>query len=146
MTSTALYKKLRELLILPSVSRLRQISGSISVQTGKLGLTYLKERTSHLLPIERKVVLIVDEVYTAQRIEYCNGQFIGLTKDGTPSKTVLTFMVQSIYSKYRDVVCLVPISKLDSGLLREWFCKVMEGLKDVFLVLAVSAGNHVCNR
>ena len=146
LTSTALYKKLRELLILPSVSRLRQISGSISVQTGKLDLTYLKERTSHLLPIERKVVLIVDEVYTAQRIEYCNGQFIGLTKDGTPSKTVLTFMVQSIYSKYRDVVCLVPISKLDSGLLREWFCKLMEGLKDFFLVLAVSADNHVCNR
>ena len=106
----------------------------------------MTERTSHLLPIERKVVLIVDEVYTAQRIEYCNGQFIGLTKDGTLSKTVLTFMVQSIHSKYRDVVFLVPISKLDSGLLREWFCKVMEGLKDFFLVLAVSADNHVCNR
>ena len=36
LTNTALYKKLRQLLILPSVSRLRQISSCISVETGKL--------------------------------------------------------------------------------------------------------------
>ena len=91
-------------------------------------------------------MLIIDEVYTAQRIEYCNGQFIGLTKDGVASKTVLTFMVQSIYGKYKDVVCLIPINKLDTALLREWFFKVMEGINDCFQVLAVSADNHVCNQ
>ena len=132
LTSTALYKKLRQLLIPPSVIRLCQISSYISVESGKLDLAYLKQRISHLPQIETIVVLIIDEVYTAQRIEYCNGQFIGLTKDGAASKTVLTFMVQSIYGKYKDVVCLIPINKLDTALLREWLFKVMEGINDCF--------------
>ena len=41
LTSTALYKKLRQLLIFPSVSRLRQISSCISVEIKKLDLAYL---------------------------------------------------------------------------------------------------------
>ena len=120
-------------------------SSCISVETGKLDLAYLKQRISHLPQIER-IVLIIDEVYTAQRIEYCNGQFIGLTKDGAASKTVLTFMVQSIYGKYKDVVCLIPINKLDTALLHEWFFKVKKGINDCFQALAESADNHVCNR
>ena len=102
-------------------SRLRQILSCISVETGKLDIAYLKQRISHLPQIERIAVLIIDKAYTAQRIEYCNGQFIGLTKDGGALKTVLTFNVQSIYSKYKDVVCLIPINKLDTALLRECF-------------------------
>ena len=89
-------------------------------------------------------MLIIDKVYTAQQIEYCNGQFIGLIKDGIASKAVLTFMVQSIYGRYKDVVCLIPINKLDTALLREWFFKVMEGINDRFQVLLFSADNHVC--
>ena len=81
LTSTALYKKLRQLLIFLFVSRLRQISSCISVETAKLDLAYLKQRISRLPQIERIVHLIIDEVYTVQRIEYCNGQFIGFTKD-----------------------------------------------------------------
>ena len=91
-------------------------------------------------------MLIIDEVYTAQRIEYCNGEFIGLTKDGVASKTVLTFMVQSIYGKFKDVMRLIPINKLGTALLCEWFFEVMEGINDCFRVLAESADNYVCNR
>ena len=139
LSSTALYKKLRGLLITPSVSRLWQISSSINVETEKLDEAYLKKRIGNLSSIEKKVVLIVDEVYTAQCIEYCNGQFVGLTKDGIPEKTVLTFIVRLIYGKYKDVVCLIPITKLDSGLLCDWFFRVMEGIIDCFDVLAISA-------
>ena len=143
-TSTALYKKLHQLFILRSVSRLRQISSCISVETRKLDLAFLKQTIFYLPQIERIVVLII--VYTVQQIEYCNGQFLGLTKDVVASKTVLTFIVQSIYGKYKDVACLIPINKLDTALLCECFFKVMEGINDCFQVFAVSADNHVCNR
>ena len=84
--------------------------------------------------------------FTASRIEYSNGSFIGLTDDGLPAKTILAFMVQSIRSKYKDVVCLVPISKLDTAILRAWFDRVMISIDEFLLVSAISVDNHVCNR
>ena len=89
---------------------------------------------------------MIDEIYTAQRIEYSNGAFVGLTEDNKPAKTVLTFMIQSTCSKYKDVVCLVPVDKLDTKTQRKWFDLVMLKLQDIFRIVAVSVDNHVCNR
>ena len=57
-------------------------------------------------------MLLLDEVYTAQQVEYSDGSFVGLTEDSVPARSVLAFMVQSICGKYRDVVCLIPVIKL----------------------------------
>ena len=146
MTSSSLYKKLRHLLILPSLSLLRKLSSGMTVQSGKLDLEYLKLRQMDLTDQQKIVVLLIDEVYTAQRVEYNNGTFVGVTENGSPAKTVLAFMVQSLAGKYKDVVCLIPVNKLDTALLRTWFDRVMVALDDMFLVLAVSTDNHVCNR
>ena len=89
---------------------------------------------------------MIDEIYTACRVEYSNGSFIGLTEEGVPAKTVLAFMVQSMRSNYKDVVCLVPVNKLDTAILRRWFDTVMTAIFEVMLVLTVSVDNHVCNR
>ena len=89
---------------------------------------------------------MIDEIYTASRVEYSNGSFIGLTEEGVPAKTVLAFMVQSMRSNYKDVVCLVPVNKLDTAILRRWFDTVMTAIDELMLVLAVSVDNHVCNR
>ena len=88
---------------------------------------------------------MLDEVYTAQRVEYTNGSFIGVT-EGASAKTVLIFMLQSVKGKYKDVVCLIPIHKLSTALLWKWFDLLMSVLNDLFLIVAVSADNHVCNR
>ena len=89
---------------------------------------------------------MLDEVYTAQRVEYFNGAFIRLTEDGTPEKTVLAFMIQSLCGKYKDVICLNPVNKLDTAFLKTCFFKVIQSLDEIFHVAAVSVGNHVCNR
>ena len=146
ITSTSLYKKLRQLLVLPSLSLLRKLSSGMTVESGKLDLEYLKLRQAELTQQEKIVVLMIDEVYTAQRVEYCNGSFIGVTEDGTPTKTVLAFMIQSLMGNYKDVVCLIPVNKLDTHLLRSWFDHVMNALDDFCFVVAVSTDNHVCNR
>ena len=85
----------------------------------------------------------MDKIYT---VEYSNGSFVGLTEEGKPSKTVLTFMIQSVNSKYKDVVCLQPFYQLDTEFLKSWFHTVMVALHDLFIVVAVSVDNHVCNR
>ena len=70
LTSTSLYKKLNDILILPSCSRLQQLSTGMNVDSPKIDLNYLKARTTELTSKEHIVVLLIDEVYTAQRIEY----------------------------------------------------------------------------
>mgnify|MGYP003307452681 CR=1 FL=1 len=40
------------------------------------------------------VPLMLDEIYTAQRVEFSRGKFLGM-EDGQVTKTVLTFMSQS---------------------------------------------------
>ena len=145
-TSYSLYKKLRELFILSSVSRLRSYSNYLSVEAGSLDMSYLKQRTEILEEKEKTVTLIIDEVYTANRIVYSNGTFVGLNNDREPAKTVLTFIFQLTCSKFKDLVCLVLVHKLSSAQLRYWLDKAMAALSVIFCVLAVSVDNHVCNR
>ena len=45
---------------------------------------------------EVKKHLLIDEVYTANCVEYQYETFFGWTEDGACAKTVLTFMVQLI--------------------------------------------------
>ena len=145
LISTALYLKLRDFFILPSCSRLHNLSCQTTVETRVVDLQYL-QRSKDLTEQQRIVTLMIDEVYTAQRVEYSNGAFVGVTETGLPAKTVLTFMIQSTCAKYKDVVCLIPLNKLDTTTLRYWFNQVMLSLHDLFLVIAVSVDNHVCNR
>ena len=64
----------------------------------------------------------------AQRVEYSNGSFVRLTDDGVPAKTVLAFMVQCICGKYKDVVCLIPVNKLNTDTLSHWFNRVLKAI------------------
>ena len=82
LTSSALYKKLHDTLILPSISRLCQYSFGMSVETSSLDLSYLTAKTKDLLQECCIMVLMIDKVYTAQSIEYSNGNFVGLTEKG----------------------------------------------------------------
>ena len=50
--------------------------------------------------MKKAVNLLIDEVYTANRVDYQNGTFVCLTKDDAYAKTVLTFMVQSVCKNY----------------------------------------------
>ena len=74
----------------------------------------MRHQSESLFAQEKIVVLLLNEVQMAQRVEYSDGSFIGLNEDGVPAKTVLTFIVQSICGKYRNVVCLIPAIDLDT--------------------------------
>ena len=147
MTSNALFKKLSTVFILPSIRRLQQLSVGYGVHADKIDISYLSNRVSSLSDKERFVVLMLDEVYTAAKVEYQHGEFVGLAENGEVAKTLLVFMVQSLTSKFRDVVKLVPVSKLTSESLHIFTRSVMDKLHDIGLrVVALSADNHVVNQ
>ena len=55
-------------------------------------------------------------------------------------------MAQLTCSTYKDVVCLVPINKLDTASLHFWFDEVVMALSNIFFIVAISTGNHICNK
>ena len=63
-------------------------------------------RFSSLSDREKVVNLILDEVYSANRVEYSNGTFYGY-ENQTVTKTLLGFMIKSVGGKFMDMVCKV---------------------------------------
>ena len=108
---------------------------------------YFKLRCKHLSDPEKTVILLIDEVYTAEKLEIdAKGQLVGMTDSNEPAKTVLVFMVKSLRAKFSEVVSLVPTRSLKADTLLEHFHKVILFLSSYLLVQAVSVDNHVVNR
>ena len=87
LTGTALYLKLRDFFILPSCNRLHNLSCQTTVETRVVHLQY-SQQSKDLTEQQRIMTLMIDEVYTAQRGEYSNGAFVGVTETGLPAITV----------------------------------------------------------
>ena len=145
LNSIALHKKLQEMFILPFLRWLKSLS-SESIETGRLDFNYLRRRTMGLSSEGKVVTLIIGEVYTAQRVEYNNGSFVDVTDNSTSSKTVLAFMIQSTHGKYKDIACLIALSKLDPKIHQKRFDKVMVALNKILFAVDISIDNHICNR
>ncbi len=148
-TSTALYKQLlrEDCLTLPTVSLLTKLSKSVTTDTGisQASIGYLSARISKLSERERYVVLMLDEIYCAERAEYASGRFFG--SSGEMCKTVLCFMVKSIGGNYSDVVALFPVRNLDAKRIYQEFMGVMKELTSIgYQVTAVSVDNAAPNR
>jgi len=133
---------------LPSIIRhIKRLSQALSVENGLTNDTkkYLQMRGAKLNDHE-KCVLIINEIFTTQHVEYSNSKFYG-TEDGELTKTMLEFMIKSEGGKYSDMVALCQISKLDSKIIWENYMKVLKSLtKCGFDVVSSSADNHTINQ
>ena len=113
--SPCLYREIlaASVLTMPSTSHLKRLSQAVTVGTGLplSTIKYLTTRFQTLNSHEGNVTLMLDEIYSAQRVEYCRGKFLGC-ENNEVTKTVLTFMVKSAAGNYQDVVCLVPVNKI----------------------------------
>jgi hypothetical protein len=78
-TSPAAYRVLLEqgTLILPSVQTLKKITRRLNGVDGLDNSSYLRLRASKLNELQRSVILMVDEIYVAKRVEYSGGQQTG---------------------------------------------------------------------
>ncbi len=150
-TSTSLYRQLirEDCLTLPSLGHLTRLSKALTTGTGlsKSSTAYLKARCEKLNIREKMVVLMLDEIYCAERAEYAGGRFFGGGESSEMCKTVLSFMVKSIGGHYSDMVALFPVRNLDSRKILEYFNTVMQSLAEIgYQVWAVSVDNAAPNR
>ena len=147
--SPSAYETLRnaDILCLPSTSTLRKITRRVDVNEGLDNSAYLKLRVDKLNAYERNVVLMIDEIYVAKRVEYAGGDVKGLTVDGSVASTLLCFMIKSVAGKYKDVVGIYPMSKLTAAKQHECYLEVMKLIRSVSInVVAISVDNASTNR
>lgn len=149
-TSAALYNQLlgEGILTLPAVGYLKQLSSALAVETGlsQSTMNYLKRRATNLSAREKMVTVILDEVYCAKRVEFAGGKVFGLEGESA-SKTLLCFMITSIAGRYRDMVAMHPISKIDFQVIEKNFLQVLGAVTDIgFDVVGVSTDGHSSNR
>ena len=103
-SSSVAYATLRDenILCLPSISTLKKVTRRLNVNNGLNNASYLKLRIDKINEFQRNVVLMIDEVYVAKRVEYTGGVIQGLTLDGSVASTLLCFMIKSVVGKYKD--------------------------------------------
>jgi len=92
--------------------------------------------------LERTVILIIDKIYIAERVEYSGAEVQGLTVDGNVASTLLCFMIKSLVSKYKDIVAIYPMDKLTAAKQYDCYNDVMATLHSTaFNVVAISVDN-----
>ena len=146
--SSSCYKSLiNEGLILPSLRTIQRITTKFQTDNADRMISYLIHRRASLNQHESIVCLIFDEVYIYQHLDYSNGKFIGLTSDGQPATTVLTFMIKSLSSKFCDVISFTPLHGVTADILYDKYEFAMELCRKAgFFVLVVISDNHPANR
>ena len=84
-------------------------------------------------------------MYTAQRVEYSGGSFFGKELD-RPTRTLLSFLINSLNCGYQDMICFVPVVTLDWKILLQSFIKVFSCLEEIgFRTIVVLADGHKTN-
>ena len=91
-----------------------------------------------------------DEIHVSQRPEYSDGKFVGLVsidESFQPAKTVLCFMLNSLASKFREIVALFPIANINVMTLKNCFFSVVWTVEACgYEVILTCSDNHVVNR
>jgi hypothetical protein len=137
-----------KLLLLPSERTLRSLSKSLSVESRDSILAYLRARREKLNEFEGRVMLLFDEIYVYQRLDYAQGHFYGLSENGLePCTSVLCFMIKSLASKYEDVISMIPITGMSITILERHFKPALQLAIDAgFYVVGSTCDNHPVNR
>ena len=131
--SASLYSDLAIFFYLPSIRLFRRCTQPInkSLKDDDSNYCFLDQQYQALKPHERLVTLKLDEVQIKPKLEYRSGELTGFAanRNGEPAKHVQAFMIQSVLSKYSEMVQLIPVSRNDTNFLLKLFTEVVSNLE-----------------
>ena len=149
-TSTAAYKAILkdDFISVPSIGMINHLVKSLTVEVGYTHETevYLQTRIKSLSSFERNCILLIDEIYTAKRLEFQNGKLFGFD-NGAPTKTLCGFMLTSISGKYKDMISLSQVGNLNAATLKKIFDIILPSVTKIgFSIVGISVDNFSANR
>ena len=137
MLPHATYNRLREDFQLPTITTLTRLTSKVKSVHEDI---YLQKVFSNLFDFRHKnCILLLDEVYVKTMLQYHGGTVFGKA-DNNPNvlaKTVLSFMVVTLFGGPKFLWKMLPVCEIDSNFLFE---------QTNFLLSAIKAagGNVVC--
>lgn len=149
------YKFLRSTgyLILPSYSTVRRLTVTQTLspateQHDSNFLMYIKNKFNFLLPNDKYVTLMIDEIHIKPYFDYKGGTVVGSAFDSNHAATsAFVFMVNSVCSVYKDVAHIMPTKSMTAENLYSFIKKILIGLEDIgFRVICVLTDNNAINK
>ncbi|XP_066966382.1 uncharacterized protein [Macrobrachium rosenbergii] len=142
----------KRLLILPCCTTIRKVfmskQFSPEIEQHDDGfLSYIKNKAKSLLPSDKTVILMVDEIHLSSYLDYKGGSIVGSAFNSNEAATsAYAFMLNSIGSKFRFVVHIIPVKTIKAEILHMVLKKVIIGLEKIgFNVLCVVSDNNRIN-
>lgn len=111
-------------------------------------LSYAKQKVKILENKELYVSLMIDEIPVNAFLDYKGGNVVGSARDSNECATTAhVFMLQSLFSKFKDVVYILPVKKMTSVILFSFLKKIIVKLETFgYRVVVVVTDNNRTNR
>ncbi|XP_066958187.1 uncharacterized protein [Macrobrachium rosenbergii] len=142
----------KKFLILPSYSTIKRVFVSkkfspATEQDDTNFLMYIKNKYKSLLPSDKVVILMVDEIHLKPYFDYKGGNIVGSAFDSSEAATsAFVFMLNSVRSKFKDVVHIIPTKCMKAQTLHNILKKIIIGLEKIgFTVFCVVTDNNAIN-
>lgn len=151
LSSSSTYSAIRntKLLTLPHPRSLQKIAKRLSVTGANFEVKsdYLKKRISCLQDNEKIVSLSIDEIYLDDTLTFKAGNLFGTSiHSNETAKTAHVFFVSSIFSNYKDVVGIAPVSCFTSSELHSLTVNMIKNLIELgFCVISIVTDNNAVN-
>nr|XP_054921687.1 uncharacterized protein LOC129382187 [Dermacentor andersoni] len=110
-------------------------------------LSYIRERVKSMQDHETTITLMIDEIHIKPYFDYKGGTIVGSSVHSTePATTAHVLMVQSLLSANKDVIHILPVSKMSAEILREHAKNIILNVEKMRLkVIAVVTNNNALN-
>lgn len=153
--SSSTYDRLKEFYSLPTKRYLQQISADLNVSPDCHNNNidkehrYLSYLSSNLNDREKIVCLLVDEIYIKAGLQYKSKNVTGYAENNVSefAKTIQTFMISSPFGHFKEVVRLVPVSKMTGIQLSDTILETVNLIQKYnFKVLCIITDNNRINQ
>ncbi|GBN43797.1 hypothetical protein AVEN_164865-1 [Araneus ventricosus] len=109
---------------------------------------YLRKKNEVLSPHEKLICLLIDEIYVNPGLNYKGGKLPGKAENANQqANTIQAFMMTSLFSRYKEIVALVPMKNQTADGLYCQTLQVLQLLNDCkYNVLFLISDNNTISR